>query len=96
MADMASAPACTKPYSDIEEDFFRAGDEMSDVPFAELEAPPARKSVWSRLFERALRALTEPRLVRASRPPTERPADEEDWDWKIAHARARAATHPGL
>ena len=97
MADMASAPACTKPYSEIEEDFFRAGDEMSDVPFEELDAPP-RRSLWSRLFERALRVLTEPRFVRASRsrPPTERPTDEDDWDWQIAHARARAATHPGI
>lgn len=29
MADLESAEACTNTYSDIEEDFFRAGDEMS-------------------------------------------------------------------
>lgn len=38
MADMDSALACTKPFSDLEEEFFRVGDEM-DAAY-ELERLP--------------------------------------------------------
>ena len=96
---MASAPACTNSYSEIEEDFFRVGDEMGDVPCDEsLDPPPARRSLWTRLVERTLRVLTEPggRARSQARPPTEPKIEDDDWDWKIAHARARAATHPGM
>ena len=49
MADMESGPAGTKPFSKLEEEFFRAGDEMKGAEFEE-DPPPARKTLWSRLF----------------------------------------------
>jgi hypothetical protein len=116
MADVNSALACANAYTDIEEDFFRAGDELSstvanDSFAAEREPQAIRTSIWSRLFERPLRLPTDdllsempapapsPVAVR-TRPPTERPAAEEsgdeEWDWMLAIARARAATQPGM
>jgi hypothetical protein len=105
MADLDSAEACTNAYSDIEEDFFRVGDAMgsgiTSEPAVDPEPVPT-ESLWSRLFGRPLRLPTEdliPAPVR-TRPPTERPAEEndEEWDWMLAVARARArhATQPGM
>ena len=110
MPDLDSAEACTNAYSDIEEDFFRAGDAISSgteaEPFADPE--PQAKSLWSRLFERPLRIVAdlipEPAapVPMRTRPPTERPPTEEsadeEWDWMLAVARARArhATSPGI
>ena len=92
-------------FSELEEDFFRAGDAMSSASndeIAVVEPEPApSKSLWSRLFERPLRIPTdasfivdvEPSAVR-TRPPTERPVveelDDEDWEWMLAAARARS------
>lgn len=108
MADLDTDVACTNAYSDIEEDFFRVGDAISagERQVVEPEAEPARtKSLWARLFERPVRVPSEADFVPApaarTRPPTERPvaepADEDEWDWVIAAARARArhATQPG-
>lgn len=110
MADLDSDVAA---FSDIEEDFFRAGDAMSSAQTGEIalvEPEPApSKGLWSRLFERPLRIPTdasfvaEPAPMRA-RPPTERPAveeelDDDDWEWMLAAARARSsrpATSPGF
>src|SRR6478609_3064393 len=61
MADVNSALACTNVYTDIEEDFFRVGDEMSGTaaePIADPE-PIRTPGLWSRLFERPLRLPTE-------------------------------------
>ena len=108
MADLDTAEACTNAYSEIEEDFFRVGDEMSGTvaePIAPEPTEPVRtKSLWSRIFERPQRMPTEdlipepPAPVR-TRPPTAKPVDDndEEWDWMLAVARARSrhATQPG-
>lgn len=71
MADLDSDPAGAGAFSELELEFFRAGDAMSAA--AETITPePTRQ-----------RAGTEPVM------------SEEDWDWKIAMARARHATQPG-
>ena len=104
MADLDSSVACTKAYSDIEEDFFRAGDELasasgSDSAF-EIEPEPERRSLWSRLLSLLARrpAVTDfiPAPAR-SRSPTYRTIareDDDEWDWVVAVARARARTQP--
>ena len=81
-------------YSDIEQDFFRAGDEMTDEV---IEVEPAPKqSLWSRLFERRVRMPSEVSFVAPG--PAREPEDDDEWDWVIAVARARArhATQPGI
>ena len=98
MADLDSDVACTNAYSDIEEDFFRAGDAISFGSLVEpiVEPEPVRtKSLWSRLFERPLRLPTEDLIP--EKPAVEEPEDDE-WDWMLAVARARTrhATQPGI
>jgi len=110
MADVNSALACTDAYTDIEEDFFRTGDEMSstaanDSFVSEPEPQTTKASIWSRLFERPLRMPTEDFIAAPparTRPPTEKPAvaepEDDEWDWMLAVARARSrhATSPGF
>jgi hypothetical protein len=102
---MADPVACTNAYTDIEEDFFRAGDELSsDAASIEIEpVRETRKSLWSRLFERPLRLPSEvsfvPSPAPSKRAPSERPMDtdeDDEWDWTLAIARARARTQPGF
>jgi hypothetical protein len=109
---MAELETGVAAFSDIEEDFFRAGDEMSSAQTGEIslvEPEPAApsKGLWSRLFERPLHIPTDASFIAEAapvrtRPPTERPAadepDEEDWEWMLAAARARSrpATSPGI
>ena len=90
MADLETGVAA---YSDIEEDFFRVGDEMSsavsdDVVVVEPEPIPSKGGLWSRLFERPLRIPTDvsfvaegtplPPVSAYTRPPTERPVVVEE------------------
>lgn len=92
-------------FSEIEEDFFRAGDAMSsaqtdEIALVEPEPAPA-KGLWSRLFERPLRIPTDVSFIAEGTPvPVDAPdeSDEEDWEWVIAAARARSrpATSPGI
>ncbi|HTL37006.1 MAG TPA: hypothetical protein VL326_27910 [Kofleriaceae bacterium] len=98
---MNSALACTNVYTDIEEDFFRAGDEMT---FVAEPVESARKNIFERLFERPLEIPSDdlmPEPPARMRPPTEKPVvepEDDEWDWMIAAARARArhATQPGF
>jgi hypothetical protein len=87
-------------YSDIEEDFFRVGDEMN-AGTAALEVHEVepivetRRGLWSRLFERPLRLPSETTSFVATAGGE---ADDDEWDWMLAVARARArhATQPGI
>lgn len=60
MADTNTDP-CTG-FSALEEEFFRAGDAISagasTESWSEPDSPPARESVWSRLFKRVSPAVT--------------------------------------
>lgn len=54
-------PTDTEAFSAIEEEFFREGEAMSESPLVEREVSTApQRSVWSRLFSRTPRAVTEP------------------------------------
>lgn len=56
-------PTDTEAFSAIEEEFFREGEAMSESPRAEREVSTApQRSVWSRLFARTPRAVTEPSI----------------------------------
>ena len=71
-------------FSAIEEEFFRAGEAMSEAsdgkPRPTHHAAAAPTGLWSRLFKRTPRPATEPSVA------------EDDWDWQIAVARARHST----
>jgi hypothetical protein len=96
MAELDSLEACTNAYSDIEEDFFRAGDAMSTGISPAADPEPVRsKGLLARLFERPLRLPTEDLIP--EKPAVEEIEDDE-WDWMLAVARARTrpATQPGM
>ncbi len=76
----------TGAFSEIEEAFFREGDAASEVHEIETTFGPPRASLWSRLFKRT------PRAANAAAEHD----DEDDWEWKVAMARARHATSPGI
>ncbi len=60
-------------FSAIEEEFFRAGDEISAAagePSSDRDAEPARPGVWSRLFKRKARPATERPYLGSPRPST--------------------------
>lgn len=90
-------------FSPFEEEFFRAGDAISAAASTESgpdhDVAPARTSLWSRLFERsprAVRPLTEQpaiRPVQPTRPATEPQVSDDEWDWRLAIARARHSTN---
>lgn len=109
MCRMADLDSDVAAFSDIEEDFFRAGDAMSSAQTGEIalvEPEPApSKGLWSRLFERPLRIPTDVTFIAEGTPPpatadvVEEELDEDDWEWMLAAARARSsrpATSPGI
>jgi len=86
-------------FSAIEEEFFRAGDAISEAAASASgsvhEAAPARTGMWSRLFRRTSRSVTAQPIAaapRVARPATEPIVPEDEWDWQIAIARARHST----
>lgn len=90
-------------FSPLEEEFFRVGDAISAAASSESRsdrdtAPAAAPTgLWSRLFKRTPRPVTE-QPVHADpapprRAPTEPVASDDDWDWKISIARVRHSTN---
>lgn len=89
-------------FSEIEEDFFRAGDEGrfagadSYDSFDDLDEGYQPSTVWSRLTDRVTSDAPAQSFI-ARRAPTARPGvdddgpEDDDWDWQIAIARARLA-----
>jgi hypothetical protein len=99
MRDIAIVPAGTGAFSEMEEEFFRAGETLEAAPSVEWDELHDREpspGLWSRLFgKRSTRAATEPPVF-ARRAATEPPVEDDDWDWQIAISRARHATNPGM
>ena len=103
MRDMAITPA-GESFSDLEEEFFRAGEAIESTPaverFDDLDAGhvPA-PGLMARIFgKRPVRAATEPPPVAVRRRAPTRPPSEdgEDWEWQIAIARARHASEGAI
>jgi len=103
MSKSSSDRGGAQGFSPLEEEFFRAGDAISA---AASEAPEPERAVatvsapagvWSRLFKRTRRPITEqpvaPEPAPQRRAPTEPVATDDDWDWKIAIARVRHSTN---
>lgn len=105
MRDMAITPA-GESFSELEEEFFRAGEAIESAPaverFDDLDAGhvPA-PGLMARIFgKRSVRAATEPpppAPVRR-RAPTRPPSDDggDEWEWQIAIARARHASEGAI
>jgi hypothetical protein len=102
MRDIAIVPAGTGAFSEIEEEFFRAGETLEAAPSVEWDDLHDREpspGFFSRLFgKRPTSTETEPPppVFARRRAATEPPAEDDDWDWQIAIARARHATNPGM
>jgi hypothetical protein len=103
MRDLDNQLAGAEGFSELEEEFFRAGDAVSaaapDETWPELEAPPPPTGLWARVFKRSPRRA--PELAAPPARPRMRPASEpavadDEWDWQIAIARARHVTSPGM
>lgn len=103
MSKSSSDRGGAEAFSPLEEEFFRAGDAISAAaagePRSDVETAPSPPpaGLWSRLFKRTPRAITE-RPIHADpapprRAPTEPVASDDDWDWKIAIARVRHSTN---